>query len=276
MCEATLRQGSPFKKLIDCIKPLVVEANLTLTEAGISLTCMDPHQVAIVDMHLKRNAFEAIRLANRSDMEKSGEKLAISLDSLQKLLKCSDDHDWITLLTLAGSGTLELAFHKPGSTCKRNFSLPLLSLEKDELGKPPRTHPYQVQMRARYFERIIHDLSVVGEVVVIRGDNNALTFRVHGEIANGNIVCTPLDPQEQSSLEDHISIAIDNPTTFQPFETSYSLKYLSMFSKASSVATSMVLYFPTNATNDVLIVEHPLPNEEGILCWCLAARTTPR
>ena len=269
MCEAKLIQGNLFKKLIDCIKPLVVEANLTLSEDGLSLKCKDPQSVALVEMIMTTKAFEIFN----NNFGASGQlKLGISMEGLQKFLKCSGDHDWITLRSEIGGDTMEMDFERPGALIRRFFSLNLVRIEMEELPNPMGIYPYEVTMSAREFERIIKDLSVIGESVTMRVDSECISFRAQGVLGKGNIVCHSQEDDHTTDLgKDGVRIRTTTPETV--CELSFGLKYLSTFCKASSVSDTVRLGFPTLESHDVLIVEYALPDQAGCLRWFLASRT---
>ena len=61
MFEARLVQGSLFKKIIEAIKELVIDANLECNENGISMQAMDSSHVSLCALNLKTEGFDHFR-----------------------------------------------------------------------------------------------------------------------------------------------------------------------------------------------------------------------
>ena len=61
MFEARLVQGALFKKIIEAIRELVVDANLECNESGITMQAMDSSHVSLCALNLKAEGFDHFR-----------------------------------------------------------------------------------------------------------------------------------------------------------------------------------------------------------------------
>ena len=259
MCEARLSHGSLLKKLIDCIKPLVVEANLAFDEEGLSLKCMDAHHVALVEMVLHTAAFDVFQFESRNIM------LGISLEAVQTILKCSTERDCITLKSTPAADTLDFVFERPGCAQKGFYSVKLLQLQSDSLGIPEGKHPYHVTMSSKNLEQIVKDLSKIGDTVIVEVTPEHISFKVKGDFGKGEIVCEPALASDDE--DDRIQIVAEAGQP--PLNLRFGLKYLATFGKSSVISNTVQLHF---SAEEPLILEYPLSDAAGRLRWLLAPR----
>ena len=78
-----------LKGIIDVTSPLVNEAKFNITSKGISLRAVDPAHVAMVDLEIKRTAFEEYK---SDEME-----LGIDLDKLSGIMRLANSGDIVSL-----------------------------------------------------------------------------------------------------------------------------------------------------------------------------------
>ena len=74
-----LQSPAMLTKAIEIISDLVTEVRIKVNEFGMSITAMDPANVAMVNFKLPKSAF--------SKFELDSEVLGINLDNLKRILK---------------------------------------------------------------------------------------------------------------------------------------------------------------------------------------------
>ena len=79
-----------MKKLIDCVKDLVSDANWDCNDTGIALQAMDNSHVALVSILLRADGFDPYRCDRNVS-------LGINLGSMSKILKCAGADDKLTM-----------------------------------------------------------------------------------------------------------------------------------------------------------------------------------
>ncbi len=78
-----------LKTLIDVTSPLVSEVKLNINKDGVSLRAVDPAHVAMVDLHLDKDAFEEYQA---DEME-----LGVDIDRLNAIMRLSGSGDIVSL-----------------------------------------------------------------------------------------------------------------------------------------------------------------------------------
>lgn len=116
MFEATLQQGALLKKLISSIQDLVADANWDCNDTGIALQAMDTSHVALVALLLRSDGFQPYRCDRNLT-------LGLNVQSLNKILKCANSDDRITLSAPDDANIVSMRFE--GSTFLLLILLPL-------------------------------------------------------------------------------------------------------------------------------------------------------
>jgi proliferating cell nuclear antigen len=78
-----------LKGIIDVTSPLVNEVKLNVTPKGFSLRAVDPAHVAMVDLEIKKDAFE--------DFKASEMELGIDMDKLGSIMRLSSSGDMVSM-----------------------------------------------------------------------------------------------------------------------------------------------------------------------------------
>ncbi|CAM9633636.1 unnamed protein product [Heterosigma akashiwo] len=89
MFEARLIKGSLLKKIIEALKDLVTEANIDVSDTGISLQAMDSSHVSLCSLMLRMDMFDHFRADRNST-------LGINITNFSKILKCAGNDDIVT------------------------------------------------------------------------------------------------------------------------------------------------------------------------------------
>jgi len=116
MFQAKLTQGILLKKLIESIKDLVTDINLEITATGISLQAMDSSHVALVTLNLSSEGFEEYRCDKQMT-------LGISVQNLNKIMKCGGNDDTITLSAEEEPSALNIKFENLSKINKIFYNL---------------------------------------------------------------------------------------------------------------------------------------------------------
>lgn len=115
-------------------------------------------------------------------------------------------------------------------------------------------------MNSSEFQRLCRDLSVLGDSCAISVTKEGVRFSVEGDVGKGSVMLRPSD-----SVDGKNEVKIDMK---QVIEQKFALRYLSMFTKATSLSNSVKL----TLTNDMpLKVEYEIEGL-GSLCFYLAPK----
>jgi proliferating cell nuclear antigen len=235
-----MRLDNPISliKAIDVISELVADVRIKVDEFGINITAIDPANVAMVEFRLPKEAF--------SQFDVKEEVLGINLDSLKRILKrCSSGS---SLVLERRENMLVIQIH---DRIKRNFTLSLIDIEREEKDFPELTFSSRVKMNSVDMIDSTEDCLVVadscsfivsdGKFIIEAKGLNSARAEFSGDEAD-------IDIKEETNPETGEVIRSVN----DPRKSKYSLEYLQKFAKGAKLADKVVLKFSE---------DHPLKME---------------
>lgn len=211
-----------FTKALELISELVSEVRIKINEFGMSITAIDPANVALVGFRLPKSAF--------SQFESGREVLGVNLDDLKKILKRAGARSSLTLKK--NENKLEI---KIEDRILRNFGLNLIEVEGEDIDFEEKvsrmSFSSKVELDSKDFISAIEDCSVVAD---------ACSFVVQ----DGKFIIKAKEMNSaQTEFSDEANISGEN------CKARYSLEYLAKFMKGSKL---------TNKTSLQFANEHPL------------------
>ena len=217
-----LENPALLSKVIELISELVTEARLKVNEFGMSITAMDPANVAMVGFKIPKSAF--------SQFESGNEVLGINLDNLKQILKrCSSGS---SLILEKKENVLEIQIQ---DRIKRNFSLSLIEIESEDKEMPNLEFSSKVELSSIDLIASIEDCNVVSDACSFIIKDGKFMIEAKG-----------LDSARSEFSGDEAKIEAEN------CKSRYSLEYLQKFIKGAKLCDKTILNF----AND-----HPLKME---------------
>lgn len=253
MFYAKLNESILFKKLIESIKDIVSEINLEVTPTGINLQAMDSSHVALVSVALSSDGFQEFECNKVLN-------LGIQVSNLWKIMKCGTNDDNLFLQADNDPSTLNIRFVNKKLKKDCEFNLSLITIDTEHLNIPQTTYGSNVIMSSNEFNRITKELHNLSETVHIQTSKTSVVFSVESEQINGKI---QLDANDSSSQEELTILKVD-----EPVDLNFALRYLCMFTKATSLTEQVWLCLSSEYP---LRVEYKLGNL-GSLSYYLAPR----
>jgi proliferating cell nuclear antigen len=206
-----LENSSTLSKAIDLISELVTEVKIRLNEYGLSITAIDPANVAMVGLRIPKKSF--------SEFDSGSEVLGVNLDNLKRILKRS-----------SGPLILEkrenLLYIQMEDRIKRNFILSLIDIESEDKEIPNLEFSARVELQSEDLIDSVEDCVVVAD---------ACSFIIKEE--KFIIEAKGLNSTRTEFSGDEAKIAGEE------CKSRYSLEYLQKFIKASKLADKTVLNF---------------------------------
>jgi len=202
-------------KAIDVISELVTEVRMKVSDSGININAIDPANVAMVGFLLPKSSF--------SQFETGPEVLGINLDSLKKILRrCS-----------TGSSVI---FEKRGNLLsiqiqdriKRNFTLNLIEVEREEKEIPNLKFTTAVKMNSVDFVDSVEDCAVVADACSFLIKEGRFVMEARG-----------LNSARSEFSGDEAEIT----TEVASCKSRYSIEYLQKFAKGSKLFDQTILKF---------------------------------
>jgi len=202
-------------RAIDVISELVTEVRMKVSDSGININAIDPANVAMVGFTLPKSSF--------SQFETGPEVLGINLDSLKKILRrCS-----------TGSSVI---FEKRGNLLsiqiqdriKRNFTLNLIEVEREEKEIPNLKFTTAVKMNSVDFVDSVEDCAVVADACSFLIKEGRFVMEARG-----------LNSARSEFSGDEAEIT----TEVASCKSRYSIEYLQKFAKGSKLFDQTILKF---------------------------------
>jgi len=217
-----LENPALLSKAIEIISELVTEVRIKVNEFGMSITAIDPANVAMVGFKLPKSAF--------SQFETGDEVLGVNLDNLKRILKRCGVGSALTLEKK--ENLLEIKIY---DKIRRNFSLNLIEVESEDKEMPSLEFSSKVEMLSSYFVEAIEDCAVV---------DDACSFIIE----NGKFIieAKSLNSARAEFSSDEVQIAAED------CKARYSLEYLQKFIKGAKICDKTILNFAN---------EHPMKIE---------------
>ena len=202
-----------LSKAVELISELVTEVRIKINDFGMSITAMDPANVAMVNFKLPKSAF--------SQFESGEETLGVNLDDLKRILKRCGIKS--SLVLEKKEENLEISIQ---DRVRRNFTLALIEIEKEEKEIPSLEFSSKIEIDSIDLIDSIEDCAVVADAcsfVVQEGK-----FRIEAKGMNSAM-------SEFSGDEAKIEA--------EDCKSRYSLEYLQKFIKGSKLSDKTILNF---------------------------------
>lgn len=237
MLEARFGQGLILKKVFEAIKEMVTDVNLECNEAGIQLQAMDSSNVSLVSMELKESCFDFYRCdKNRT--------LGLNMTTVAKVFKLCGNDDAVILRHEDDGDTVSFVFENASEDRLSEFEMKLMQIEQEHLGVPESDFQVTVELPSADLKRICGDLSQFADTVMIETTNKHVKFSTRGEIGGGGVLLKP-----KASTDKGEAVTLDVSSNAH---STFALRYLNLFSKASSLSPWTRLQMSTGQPIEVM------------------------
>ena len=210
-----VKLDNPFllSKAVEIISELVTEVRIKFSELGLSITAIDPANVALVGFKLPRNAF--------SQFESGKEVLGVNLDSLKQVLRrCSAGS---SLVMEKRDNLLQILIQ---DRIKRSFTLSLIDIESEEKDIPLLEYSARVELNSIDLIDSIEDCAVVADACSFIIQNN-----------NFIVKAKSLNSAMSEFSGDEAKIEGEN------CKAKFSIEYLQKFMKGAKLSNKTLLQF---------------------------------
>jgi proliferating cell nuclear antigen len=218
-------QGNAIRTLFEVLKEIVHDVCLRVDSTGVKLLTLDGARCALVYLRLRAEAFEEYKCDGSYS-------LGLNMASVFKLVKTSGSHDTITLyLESPTSNELGIKIQNAEKNSMTDFKLKLLDVDDEIITLPDVEFDNVITMPSAFFQRMCRDMLNISDTMVIRSAGNQLVLACEGDFAR----------QETVIGEADAGMCVSS-TTDKTIEGRFSLKYLSLFCKASNLSNTIELF----------------------------------
>jgi len=208
-----LKNPALLSKAVDIISDLVSDVRIKVNEFGMSITAMDPANVAMVGFKLPKSSF--------SRFELDSEVLGINLDDFKRILRrCG----------AAGSLVLEKKDNileiNISDRIQRKFTLNLIEIESEDKEMPTLEFSSKVEINSADLVDAVEDCSVVADACGLTIQDGKFIIEAKG-----------LNSARSEFSGDDADIQAEN------CKSRYSLEYLQKFMKGAKLCEKAILKF---------------------------------
>ena len=218
-------QGNAIRTLFEVLKEIVHDVNLCIDPSGVKLLTMDGARCALVYMRLRADAFEEYHCEGTFN-------LGLNMGNVFKLLKTSGSHDTVTLyMDSMNSNELGIQIQNAEKNSVTDFKLNLMDVDEDIIVLPDVVFDSVITMPSAFFQRMCRDMSNISETMIIRSEGGKLVLGCKGDYARQETVIGEADAGMNI-----------NTRSDKVISGRFSLKYLSLFSKAANLSNTIELF----------------------------------
>ncbi len=208
-----LENPALLSKVIELLSELVTDVKIKVNEFGMSITAMDPANVAMVGFKLPKSSF--------SQFETDDEVLGINLDNLKQILKRCSSGSFLILEKKGNLLNIQIQ-----DRIKRNFTLSLIEIEGEDKEMPNLEFSSRVELNSIDLIASIEDCGVVSDACSFIIEEGKFMIEAKG-----------LNSARSEFSGDEAKIEAEN------CKARYSLEYLQKFMKGAKLCEKAILQF---------------------------------
>ncbi len=202
-----------LSKVIEILSELVTEVRIRFNEFGLSISAIDPANVAMISFKLPKSSF--------SQFETGEEVLGVNLDSLKRILKRCGTGSSLILEKQENFLNIQIQ-----DKIKRNFNLNLIEVETEEKEMPELEYTAKVEIVSKDLVDSIEDCMIVADACSFIVQEGKFIIEAKG-----------INSARSEFSGDEAKIEAEN------CNGRYSLEYLNKFLKGAKLVEKCVLNF---------------------------------
>jgi proliferating cell nuclear antigen len=214
----TLQSPKILADIVSIISEIVTEVRLKVTKDGLSLTAIDPANVAMIYFKIPASLFTEF------EIEKEEDELGLNLNNLKAVLRRCKPGAALTLEK--ADNILKLGIQ---DRVKRDFSLALIEIDAEEKPLPEWEFNSVVKINSDTLTEVIEDCAIVSDACTFIAEPDKFIVEAHG-----------LNSARAEFSNDEAEIHSGNSTA------RFSLEYLSKFIKGAKISMNSTLSFSDN------------------------------
>lgn len=227
-----------FTDIVSIISDLVTEVKIKITKEGMSLTAIDPANVAMIYFRMPADLFSTFTL-------EKDEILGVNLENLKAVLRRCKLGSALQMEKTDNMLKIQIQ-----DRIKRDFMLALLDIDVEEKEMPKWEFKSVIKMDSEAFTEVIEDGLVVSDACTFFAEPTKFIIEAHG-----------LNSARAEFSSEEIEIYSDIS------KARFSLEYLNKFIKGSKISSRVTISFSDN---------HPMridfPTGNVMLSFVLAPR----
>lgn len=245
-------QTGAFRVLVEALKEILVDCNLTFDDTGIKLIATDTSHNVLVHLKLKSEKFEFFHCLTKTI-------IGVNMNNLFKLIKTMGNNETLTLfIEKQNPNKMGIQINNQDKNSQTIYKLNLLDISDDDIQIPPASFETELTLPSADFQKLIRDMTNIGESVEIKSTGSNLVFNCSGDFASQETLLS----ETQNGL--HYSSGSSDPS--KTIQGLFSLKYLLLFTKCTNLCNLIHLYIKNDYP---LVISYNVANL-GDIKLCLA------
>jgi proliferating cell nuclear antigen len=238
-------QASAFKSTFEVLKDILNDVNIYFRPDGMYVVTLDSARTSLVDMHLPADNFEEYQCDQEEIIA------GINISNTFKLLKTITNNH-VLKMAIHSKEFLDIEIISETKKTTSKFQLKLLDINESRIEVPDVEMTTVTTLPSADFQRLCRDMSNIGTDIEITRNSGLINFRCEGDFANQETI-------------------IECPDESPTITGLYSLKYLNIFTKATSMCASVQII--QEIGNRFLILKYNVANL-GELKFYLATKVS--
>lgn len=238
-------QATAFKSTFEVLKDILNDVNIYFRPDGMYIVTLDTARTSLVDIYLAADNFEEYHCEQEEIIA------GINISNTFKLLKTITNND-VLQIEIKSKEYMNIEIMSEVKKTTTHFQLKLLDINESRIEVPDVEMTTITTLPSADFQRLCRDMSNIGTDIEIRRVGKEIKLKCEGDFANQetSIECSEESP-EISGL--------------------YSLRYMNIFTKATSMCASIQIIQETG--NRFLILKYNVANL-GELKFYLATKVS--
>ena len=228
-------QASAFKAVFEVLKDIINDVNLVFRPEGLMVVTLDTARVTLVHLVMPAENFEEYHC--------EGEHTAgLNVSNTYKLLKSVTNTDTLSM-SIDDSYLLHIHIENAAKKSSTSFDFKLLDINDDELSVPEIEMNVLTTIPSVDFQRVTRDMNNLAQDIRITRKKNTLELECEGGFANQKTVIECVEPGKDKALGNV-----------------FSLKYINMFTRATSLCSSVQLMQHDDDDNMPIVFRYTVAN----------------
>lgn len=238
-------QAAAFKSTFEVLKDVLNDVNIYFRKEGMFIVTLDTARTSLVDIFLSADNFEEYECETEEVIA------GINISNTFKLLKTISNAD-VLQIDINCKEYMNISISSDTKKTQTKFQLKLLDINESRIEVPQVEMTTITTLPSIDFQRLCRDMSNIGSYIEIVRTGKEIKFNCEGDFANQETVIETVE---------------ESPT----IRGLYSLKYLNIFTKATSMCASVEIIQETG--NRFLILKYNVANL-GELKFYLATKVS--
>lgn len=240
-------QASAFRTVFEVLKDIINDVNVMFRPDGVTIMTLDTARVTLVHLHMPAENFEEYTCPTECIA-------GLNVANTYKLLKSVSNMDNLTM-RIDDRYLLHVFIENPQKKSSTSVEFRLLDINEDQLSVPEIPMTILSTIPSVDFQRIARDMGNLAQDITITRREKTIEFECCGDFASQKTILECVD--------------MCKPT--KPIGNIFSLKYINMFTRATSLCSSVQLMQHADDETMPIVFRYAVANL-GELKFYLAAK----